>query len=319
MPGATIAHMSYEHGQDKATSRMPAWMRRPIASPGRAIEIEGVLDELRLSTVCRSAKCPNRGECYSSGTATFLVMGDSCTRGCRFCAVATESPGPLDADEPRRVAEAVKRMGLRHVVVTCVTRDDLEDGGASHLAAVIAAVRGASPKSRVEVLTSDFAGNLGAVDTVVAATPDIFNHNVETVPRLYPEVRPGAHYGRSLRVLARARTSGSGLPTKSGLMLGLGEHDAEVISVLEDLRRAGVEIVTLGQYLRPSASHLPVARFVEPSEFDRYAEIARGLGFAGVASAPLVRSSYHAAEVGATATRVGQPANKPTGEPDSGQ
>ncbi len=264
-----------------------------------------MLDELRLSTVCRSAKCPNRGECYAAGTATFLVMGESCTRGCRFCAVTTEQPGPLDADEPRRVAEAARRMGLRHVVITTVTRDDLPDGGASHLVDVIRELRASVPGSRVEVLTSDFGGDLRAVDTVASAGPDVFNHNVETVPRLYPLVRPGARYERSLGILARVRATVPQMPTKSGLMLGLGETAAEVAQVLADLRGAGVDIVTIGQYLRPSARHLPVSRFVEPSEFDAYADIARGLGFSGVASAPLVRSSYHAGEVAAEAAARG--------------
>lgn len=276
---------------------MPSWMRRPVATPGRAGEVAEILDSLHLNTVCRSAKCPNRGECYSSGTATFLIMGAYCTRGCRFCAVEDAAPLPLDADEPRRVAEAAARMGLRHVVVTTVTRDDLPDGGAAHFVDVIERLRAAVPSTRVEVLTSDFAGNMAAVDVVASARPDVFNHNVETVPRLYPEVRPAADYGRSLGVLARVRKTAADIPTKSGLMVGLGESFDEVAAVLHDLRRAGVGIVTIGQYLRPSAAHLPVARFVEPGEFDRYAEVAHVLGFAGVASAPFVRSSYHAAEV----------------------
>jgi lipoic acid synthetase len=242
-----------------------------------------MLDELHLST------------------ATFLIMGETCTRGCRFCAVHAAEPQPLDPDEPRRIAEAATRMGLRHVVVTSVTRDDLPDGGAAHFAAVIGELRRSVPHVRVEVLTSDFAGDANAVDTVLDATPDVFNHNVETAPRLYAEVRPGADYARSLGVLARARERASSIPTKSGLMVGLGETAAEVAEVLRDLRRVGVRIVTIGQYLRPSANHLPVARFVEPAEFDGYAQVARGLGFSAVASAPFVRSSYHAAEVAAKA------------------
>jgi len=272
-------------------------MRRPVATPGRAGEVAELLESLHLNTVCRSAKCPNRGECFASGTATFLIMGAYCTRGCRFCAVEAAQPLALDADEPRRVAEAAKRMDLSHVVVTTVTRDDLPDGGASHFVEVITALREAVPAARVEVLTSDFAGNLESVDTVVGARPDVFNHNVETVPRLYPEVRPAAEYARSLAVLSRAKEAAPDIPTKSGLMVGLGESFDEVAAVLHDLRRTGVDIVTIGQYLRPSSSHLPVARFVSPSEFDRYAEVATALGFAGVASAPFVRSSYHAAEV----------------------
>ncbi len=296
--------MTYEHGDAPASRRMPSWMRRPVATPGRAGEIAGVLDELNLNTVCRSAKCPNRGECYASGTATFLIMGAYCTRGCHFCAVEGAAPLPLDADEPRRVGEAAARMGLRHVVVTTVTRDDLSDGGAAHFVAVIESLRRAVPGSRVEVLTSDFGGNLASVDTVAAAGPDVFNHNVETVPRIYAEVRPEADYARSLAVLARVRETHPRIPTKSGLMVGLGETFDEVVDVLHDLRRVGVDIVTVGQYLRPSAAHLPVTRFVEPEEFDRYAEVAARLGFAGVASAPFVRSSYHAADVAEAAERA---------------
>jgi lipoic acid synthetase len=276
---------------------MPSWMRRPVATPGRAGEVADLLDELGLNTVCRSAKCPNRGECYASGTATFLIMGAYCTRGCRFCAVEGSTPLPLDADEPRRVGEAAARMGLRHVVVTTVTRDDLSDGGAGHFVEVIRSLRAAVPDARVEVLTSDFGGNADAVDAVSAAGPDVFNHNVETVPRLYAEVRPEADYARSLGVLARVRETRASMPTKSGLMLGLGEAFDEVVDVLHDLRRVGVDIVTIGQYLRPSAAHLPVSRFVEPEEFDRYAQVAEKLGFSGVASAPFVRSSYRAADV----------------------
>lgn len=261
-----------------------------------------MLDELRLNTVCRSAKCPNRGECFASGTATFMVLGTECTRNCRFCAVAPAHPEPPDADEPARVAEAAARMGLRHVVVTMVTRDDLPDGGAAHIVATIEALRRRLPAAHVEVLVSDFGGDEAAIDLVAAARPDVFNHNVETVPRLYPSVRPQADYGRSLRVLARAGETASGMPTKSGLMVGLGETPDEVETVLRDLRDAGVGIVTIGQYLRPSAAHLEVEEFVTPETFERYARFARALGFAGVASAPFVRSSYHAADVAAAFT-----------------
>lgn len=282
---------------------MPRWLVRPMASPGRNAEVEGLLDELRLNTVCRSAKCPNRGECFASGTATFLIMGEACTRGCRFCAVDTASPAPLDPGEPARVGEAARRMGLSHVVVTTVTRDDLPDGGAAHFVAVIEAVRDAAPSARVEVLTSDFGGQMDAVDTVAAARPDVFNHNVETVPRLYAEVRPGADYRRSLDVLARVHVTQPDLPTKSGLMVGLGETRQEVVDVLRDLRAHGVDIVTIGQYLRPSARHLPVTEFVELSAFKWYAEQAREIGFPGVAASPFVRSSYHAGELASDAAR----------------
>lgn len=289
--------MAYEHGA--GAERMPAWMRRPVAAPGRSAEIAGTLDELGLNTVCRSAKCPNRGECFASGTATFMVLGTECTRNCRFCAVDPARPKAPDAGEPERVGEAAARMGLRHVVVTMVTRDDLDDGGASHVVRTIEALRDRAPKARVEVLVSDFQGDTASIDAVAAAGPDVFNHNVETVPRLYPEVRPQADYRRSLEVLERVRSVARGIPTKSGLMLGLGEKPDEVEGVLRDLREAGVSIVTLGQYLRPSRLHLPVTEFVSPEMFDRYAATARALGFAGVASAPFVRSSYHAEDVAA--------------------
>jgi lipoic acid synthetase len=258
-----------------------------------------MLDELDLNTVCQSAKCPNRGECFSTGTATFLIMGDACTRGCRFCAVESRVPEPLDADEPRRVAEAAVRLGLKHVVVTTVTRDDLPDGGAAHFVAVIEALRAAAPEIAVEVLTSDFAGHLPDVDTVAAALPNVFNHNVETVPRLYASVRPGADYARSLRVLARVAEMQPGVPTKSGLMLGLGETPDEVREVMADLLGSGVRMLTLGQYLRPSQAHLPVVEFVDPTVFAELARDAYKLGFSAVASAPYVRSSYHAAELAA--------------------
>jgi len=259
--------------------------------------VEGLLQELRLSTVCQEAKCPNRGECFASGTATFLIAGDACTRGCRFCAVEARKPGPLDREEPARVGEAVARLGLRHAVVTMVTRDDLTDGGAAHVSATIAAIRFAAPETAVEVLVSDFGGNETAIDVVVGAKPDVFNHNLETVPRLYAGVRPGADYRRSLAVLERVKRRERGMPTKSGLMLGLGEAHDEVVSVMTDLREVGCDFLTLGQYLRPSAAHLEVAEFVEPAEFAALAREGRRLGFSGVASAPFVRSSYHAAEL----------------------
>ncbi|KAF0208519.1 MAG: lipoic acid [Actinobacteria bacterium] len=278
---------------------MPEWMKRPIAREGSYDNVKQLMDRLELHTVCQSAKCPNQGECFASGTATFLIMGDACTRGCRFCAVETRVPGPLDPDEPARLAEAVLVLRIKHAVITTVTRDDLPDGGAAHFVAVIEAVRDASPGTRIEVLTSDFGGNLESVDTVAAALPDVFNHNIETVPRLYESVRPGAEYARSLRVLARVKEQHPGMPTKSGLMLGLGETHEEVVTVMRDLREAGCEMLTLGQYLRPSSKHLPVAEFVPPAEFDALALEAEALGFSAVASAPFVRSSYHAGEMAA--------------------
>jgi lipoic acid synthetase len=297
--------MSYEHGPGAA--RMPRWLSRPIAPPGRGAHVRGLLDELGLHTVCQSARCPNQGECFGNGTATFLIMGDVCTRGCRFCAVETGEPAPLDPDEPRRVAEAVERLGLSHVVVTSVTRDDLSDGGAGHFAGTVRAIREALPDVTVEVLTSDFAGDHGAVDLVVDAAPDVFNHNVETIPRLYPEVRPGADYRRSLGVLARAKRRCSTLPTKSGLMLGLGETLDEVRAVMRDLRVAGCDLLTIGQYLRPSKEHLPVAGFVSPDLFGALEDDALAMGFVAVASAPFVRSSYRAGEMSDALRDRGRP------------
>lgn len=294
---ASRAGDAYAHGGSDATKRLPSWLRRPIAHSGAHRAVEEVLGELELNTVCQSAKCPNRGECFGEGTATFLIMGDACTRGCRFCAVETRRPAPLDPDEPRRVAEAARRLGLRHVVITTVTRDDVADGGASHFVVVIRAVREALPDAAIEVLTSDFAGDLEAVDTVAAERPDVFNHNLETVPSRYAEVRPGADYRRSLGVLARVSETHPDVPTKSGLMLGLGETPDEVRAVMVDLREAGVSMLTLGQYLRPSSAHLPVSAFVEPSVFAGLARDAYRLGFTAVASAPFVRSSYHAGEL----------------------
>ncbi|MFA5844547.1 MAG: lipoyl synthase [Coriobacteriia bacterium] len=293
--------MPYEHGPD--AKRMPEWLRRPVARPGAYDAVTGLLGELRLNTVCRQARCPNQGECFSSGTATFLVLGDACTRGCRFCAVESRTPEAPDTGEPARVAEAALRLGLRHVVVTMVTRDDLSDGGAGHVAATVAALREAVPEASVEVLTSDFGGDDGALETVLASRPDVFNHNLETVPRLYAEVRPGADYGRSLGLLARAREIAPDVPAKSGLMLGLGETSDEVLEVMRDLRAAGVGLLTLGQYLRPGPANLPVAEFVRPEVFADLERAGLGMGFDAVASAPYVRSSYHAGEMRERAAR----------------
>ena len=292
-----MRRVTHEH-VDEAT-RMPAWMRRPLNAPGRGAQVRDLLTELQLETVCAEAKCPNRGECYAAGTATFLVLGRQCTRDCRFCAVTSAPPEPPDPGEPRRVAEAARRMGLRHVVVTMVTRDDLPDGGSGHVAAVVGALRALTPTPHVEVLISDMGGDEASIAVVTDSRPDVFNHNVETVPRLYAEVRPQADYRRSLDVLAQA--AGTGLPVKSGLMVGLGEREDEVRAALRDLRGAGVSLVTIGQYLRPSREHLPVTEFVSPKTFRAYADMARALGFAAVASAPFVRSSYHAAEMAAGA------------------
>ncbi|MHB1342191.1 MAG: lipoyl synthase [Coriobacteriia bacterium] len=293
--------MAYEHGQ--TAKRMPEWMRRPIAREGSYDTVKDLMGRLELHTVCQSAKCPNQGECFASGTATFLVAGDACTRGCRFCAVDTRVPLPVDPTEPARLAEAVLALRIKHVVITMVTRDDLPDGAAGHLVSVIEAVRDASPGTRLEVLTSDFEGRAASIDVVVEAGPDVFNHNLETVPRLYAEVRPGADYARSLSVLARVKQRQPAMPTKSGLMLGLGETSGEVIAVMRDLRAVGCDMLTLGQYLRPSSRHLPVAEFVNPDVFDSLAREAESLGFVAVASAPFVRSSYHAGEMVPTAPK----------------
>lgn len=255
-----------------------------------------LLSSLELNTVCQSARCPNQAECFARHTATFLILGPTCTRHCRFCAVETGRPAPPDPAEPRRVARAVKSLGLRHAVVTSVTRDDLADGGAGHFAAVLEAIHAVNPGVTVEVLTPDFRGNEKAVETVARAGPEVFNHNVETVPRLYRRVRPGADFQRSLQVLSLAKELNPGLRTKSGLMVGLGEKPAEVLAVLEALRAARVDAVTIGQYLAPSKEHLPVEEFVHPDQFAAYERAAKGLGFAYVASAPFVRSSYRADE-----------------------
>ncbi len=282
----------------KPAHRFPPWLRKRVPSGEAAARVRSLLAELGLETVCASAHCPNLPECFARGTATFLILGNSCTRSCRFCAIPTGPPGPPRNEEPEAVAEACDKLGLRHVVITSVTRDDLPDGGAAHFAKTIRAVRLRMPKTVIEVLTPDFLGRTPSVDIVLDAGPDIFNHNVETVPRLYPEVRPEADYRRSLDVLAhakrRAERDAASLCTKSGLMLGLGEMADEVRAVLRALRGAGCDIVTIGQYLAPSSAHVPVARFVEPAEFEAWEAEARALGFAAVAAGPFVRSSYHA-------------------------
>ncbi len=275
--------------------RLPRWLRRRITAGTRADDTAALLAGLNLATVCDEAECPNRHECFCRGTATFMILGRSCTRNCRFCAVSADGPEPVREDEPAAVAEASERMRLRHVVVTSVTRDDLPDGGAGHFARTIAAVRERLPDAVVEVLVPDFRGDTAAIDTVLAARPDVFNHNVETVPRLYEHIRPQADYRQSLDVLARAHGQGSpGMRTKSGLMVGLGETTDEIRAVLRDLREVDCEILTLGQYLAPSDAHVPVERFVRPEEFDGLRAEAEKMGFAAVAAGPFVRSSYQA-------------------------
>jgi lipoic acid synthetase len=257
--------------------------------------LKGLLRESRLHTVCEEASCPNIGECFSNGTATFMIMGDLCTRRCPFCDVAHGRPQPLDPEEPAHLAEAVARMALRYVVVTSVDRDDLRDGGASHFAACIEALRNRCPDARIEILVPDFRGRMEvALENLGHAPPDVFNHNLETVPRLYRKARPGADYIWSLDLIRRFKAAHPELPTKSGVMLGLGEERDEVIQVLKDLRAHDCDMLTIGQYLQPSRHHLPVERFWEPGEFEALGDIARELGFKNVASGPLVRSSYHA-------------------------
>jgi len=276
--------------------RHPDWIR--VRAPGGDAfhETKRLVRELQLHTVCEEAHCPNIGECWGHRTATFMLMGDVCTRNCAFCAVTHGRPIALDPDEPLRVADGVARLGLRHVVVTSVDRDDLPDGGAQHFAATARAIKQSVPECAVEVLVPDFQGNLSAVETVVESPIDIFNHNMETVPRLYRRARAGAKYERSLAVLRRAHDRRPPLLTKTGLMLGLGEQRAEVMAVLGDVRAAGCDIVTLGQYLRPTAQHLPVERYLPPQEFVELRQEALRFGFRHVESGPLVRSSYHAWE-----------------------
>jgi lipoic acid synthetase len=276
--------------------RKPDWLKRRLPSGETFNQVRELIEAGRLHTVCQEAKCPNIWECYSHRTATFLIMGERCTRNCGFCSVTPGPPAPLDPDEPARVAEAVERMGLRYVVVTSVTRDDLPDGGAAHFAATIGEIRRRIPGARIEVLIPDFQGDPAALETVLRARPDVLNHNIETVLRLYPRVRPQADYRRSLLLLDRARRLAPGIPTKSGLMLGLGERPEEIRQTLQDLRDVGCRILTLGQYLRPTTEHLPVESYIPPGDFENWRKAALDMGFSEVASAPFVRSSYHAQE-----------------------
>jgi len=277
--------------------RFPEWLKKSVPSSSNLEKVTALLQDLRLNTVCQSALCPNRGECFARGTATFMILGNVCTRDCRFCAVPHGKPEPVDEEEPYRVAEAARRLGLKHVVITSVTRDDLPDGGASHFAAVIKAIRDKLPQACVEVLTPDFKGQEEALALVVQARPDIFNHNVETVPRLYPKVRPQANYRRSLEVLRKIKEMDPGIYTKSGFMVGLGETREEILEVMADLRAVGCDILTIGQYLQPSPRHLEVEEYVTPATFDWYAHKGEEMGFLHVASGPFIRSSYLADEV----------------------
>jgi lipoyl synthase len=297
VPGAeekVLRHPEKAHRPDNPIQRKPAWIR--VKAPNSPIyhETRTLMRENKLTTVCEEAACPNIGECWSQRHATMMIMGETCTRACSFCNVATGMPKALDADEPRRVGDAVAKLGLKHVVVTSVDRDDLADGGAEHFAETIRAIRAATPGTTIEVLTPDFLRKDGALEVVVAARPDVFNHNLETVPKLYPTIRPGARYYHSLRLLDRVKQLDPTIFTKSGVMVGLGEQRIEVLQVMDDLRCAEVDFLTIGQYLQPTVKHAAVDRFVTPDEFADYARMARSKGFLLVSATPLTRSSYHA-------------------------
>jgi lipoyl synthase len=279
---------------DPIRTGKPAWLRRKLPTGADYEQIRSMIDNGQLHTVCQEANCPNQFECFSAHTATFLIMGATCTRNCRFCNIDDGRPGPLDPDEPRRVAEAAARMKLRYVVVTSVTRDDLPDGGAGHFAATINALQGTIAGVQIEVLIPDFQGSREALQTVLEARPDVLNHNMETVRRLYASVRPQAEYDRSLELLARVKTIASSIPAKSGIMLGLGETELEVRQVITDVYRTGCRMLTIGQYLQPTTQHLPVVDYIPPEEFERWRQFALQTGLEKVASGPFVRSSYHA-------------------------
>lgn len=285
----------YDVPPEKPKRRLPKWLKRPMPSPEMQFT-SNVIEDLGLETVCSSAKCPNRSECWAHSTATFMILGNVCTRPCGFCSVPKGKTEVVELDEPERVAEAAERLGLEHVVITSVTRDDLEDGGADHFYQCVVAVRERTGAA-VEVLVPDFMGNRKAISRVIESRPDVYNHNTETVPRLYDRVRRNADYQRTLDLLKQVKDEAPEMATKSGLMLGLGETLEEVIEVCADLRSVGVEMLTLGQYLQPTPDHLPVERFVPPEEFDQIGDLTRKMGFGLVASGPFVRSSYHAGEM----------------------
>lgn len=291
-----LRHPEKRNRPDTPVLRKPDWIR--VKAPGGAVyaETRAIVKENRLTTVCEEAGCPNIGECWSKKHATMMIMGDTCTRACSFCNVKTGLPSALDPEEPANVAKAVAAMGLEHVVITSVDRDDLPDGGAAHFAAVIAAVRAAAPATTIEILTPDFLRKDGAAEAVIDARPDVFNHNLETVPRLYLKIRPGARYYASLRLLEKVKERDPNQFTKSGLMVGLGESKEEVMQVMDDMRSAGVDFLTIGQYLQPTRKHAAVDRFVDPDEFKGYEAIAWAKGFSMVSASPLTRSSYHAGE-----------------------
>ncbi|GBQ31787.1 lipoyl synthase [Gluconacetobacter azotocaptans DSM 13594] len=290
----SVRHPEKAHRPDNPIARKPDWIR--VKAPTHPIyhETRTLMREQKLVTVCEEAACPNIGECWSQRHATMMIMGEICTRACAFCNVTTGMPNPLDDDEPGRVGDAVAKLGLRHVVITSVDRDDLTDGGAHHFARVISAIRAAAPETTIEILTPDFLRKPGALEVVVAARPDVFNHNLETVPRRYPAIRPGARYYQSLRLLDDVKRLDPSIFTKSGLMVGLGEERPEILQVMDDLRVADVDFITLGQYLQPTVKHAAVQHFVTPDEFADYAAMARAKGFLQVSASPLTRSSYHA-------------------------
>jgi lipoyl synthase len=285
-------HRSDARNDSEVSMRLPEWVK--VKKPGGLRDTRTLLRRFGLATVCEEARCPNRSECFSIPTAAFMILGSKCTRNCAFCAVESSLPGPLDQEEPARVAMAAKEMGLRYVVITSVTRDDLHDGGAGHFAETVSSVRTYVPKVKIEVLTPDFRGNRNSIDLVLNAGPDVYNHNIETVSRLYPVIRPSAEYRRSLALLEYAKKTAPDIYTKSGLMLGLGESLDEAMNALRDLRNAGCDFVTIGQYLRPSKSHLPVVEYVHPVIFEKLRLAALSMGFTYAASGPLVRSSMNA-------------------------
>jgi lipoic acid synthetase len=289
-------HPEKAHRPDAPQLKKPDWIRVKAPVSKGYVETQAIVRANGLHTVCEEAGCPNIGECWDKKHATFMIMGDTCTRACAFCNVKTGVPGPLDADEPLRVAEATAKLGLKHVVVTSVDRDDLGDGGAAHFAAVIRAIRARCPATTIEVLTPDFLRKDGAIETVVAAKPDVFNHNLETVPSKYLTVRPGARYFASIRLLQQVKEIDPTMFSKSGIMVGLGEERNEILQVMDDLRAADVDFLTIGQYLQPTRKHHPVERFVPPDEFKAYETIAYAKGFLMVSSSPLTRSSHHAGE-----------------------
>jgi len=295
-PITPLRHPEKRNKPDNPIQRKPAWIRVKAPTSKGYFETRDIMRSRGLHTVCEEAGCPNIGECWAKKHATFMIMGETCTRACAFCNVATGQPKALDAMEPVKVGTAVKELGLAHVVVTSVDRDDLADGGAAHFAAVIRAIREFSPGTTIEVLTPDFMHKAGAIEAVAEAKPDVFNHNIETAPRLYPTIRPGARYFTSLELLSRVKRIDPSIFTKSGLMVGLGEGKAEVLQVMDDLRAAEVDFITIGQYLQPTPKHAAIDRFVEPAEFESYARQARGKGFLMVSASPLTRSSYHAGD-----------------------